>query len=586
MRATPRRPIHTAIFLACLAVTAGVYSYTIFSNFCMDQDTLNYVTSPELLKGDASFLKCIGMKGWFAKFHLFMFSLVYLFTKAYSFWGGWDFLAGFKICTLVCSILTIALLYFICKNAMQRFYIAMVISFIPLCVLGYSWLITTCDDNPLANFFNLLFLASLLIATGAVAPKKRESHCYLWALITGLTAGLSLASHLKNIVALPIILALIAVKPPHRRSRLGIAAAGFLGLALTFGLMYWIYWIQSAGEPVASKIDFWVFHRVPGRFYLTPPRSPLTTQAALAFAGIRSSLYTFQELVINTDLFDEDVLGYVVVGLFFAIYFTSIVKTWRSRAVKILFFLFLCDAGHSFLYDTWVVERWDSFTLPVFITIGIYWDNITRDAARTKFQKVRISGLLLIFFGALVWFNVRNTRLLIGITDNHIACRPSAKKWPYHSIFYFYFDHRGVYNLAGKMDGFLTDGAWFLSPKFMQGPHPHVYGILDQYLTLYSKKYRNHLIENPNMIGVLANQGRLKRLVYIDTIKVPIYIGTAHSLIVFDPATTKTVYENDQFVVKEAVFNPPPPSPGAQTAARRDTPPGGNAPLSGRISSP
>ena len=547
-----------ALFLTCLAVTAGIYSYTIFSNFCMDQDTLNYVTSPELLKGDLSFLKCIGMKGWFAKFHLFMFALVYLFTKAYSFWGGWDYLVGFKICTLVCSLLTIALLYFICKNTMHRFFIVMAISFIPLYVLGYSWLITTCDDNPLANFFNLLFLTSLLIATGAITQAKRESHCYLWGFLTGLAAGLSMASHLKNIVALPIILALVVVKPPPTRSRLRIAAAGFLGLALTFGLMYWIYWIQSAGEPVASKIDFWVFHRVPGRFYLTPPRSPFLTQATLAFVGIRSSLYTFQELVLNTNLFDKDILGYLVVGVFFAIYFVSVIKMWRSRAVKILFVLFLCDAGHSFLYDTWVVERWDSFTLPVFITIGIYWDSVIRETGRTILQRIRFSALILLFFGTLVWSNVRNTWLLIGITNNHISFHPSVKRWPYPSIVYFYFDHRGVYNLARKMDDLLTDGTWFLSPNLMQGPHSHVYSIFDQYLTLYSKKYRNHLIENPNMIGALAGKGVVKRILYLDTVRVPFYIGTAHTLIIFDPATTKTVYENDQLVVKEARFQLPP----------------------------
>jgi hypothetical protein len=544
--------IRTAIFLALLAVTAGIYSYTIFSNFCMDQDTLNYVTSPELIKGDLSFLKCIGIKGWFAKFHLFMFSLVYLFTKAYSFWGGWDFLVGFKLCTLVCAILTIVLLYFICKNTMRRFYIALTISFIPLYVLGYSWLITTCDDNALANFFNLLFLTSLLIATGAVAQAKRESHCYLWAFFTGLAAGLSMASHLKNIVALPIILALIAVKPPAKRSRLCIALAGFLGLALTFGLMYWIYWIQSAGEPVASKTDFWVFHRVPGRFYLTPPRASLLDQATLAFVGIRSSLYTFQELVINTDLFDKDILGYLVVGLFFAIYFVSVAKTWKSRAVKILFALFICDAGHSFLYDCWVVERWDSFTLPVFITIGIYWDSFMREAARKTFQRIRFSALLLLFFGALVWSNIRSTRLLIGITNNRIPYAPSSIPWPFANKFYFYFDHRGIYNLARKMDGLLTDDARFLSPNLMQGPRPHVYNILDQYLTLYSKKYRDHLIGNPKMIVALMRGGGVKRILYLHTIKVPIYIGTAHSSIIFDPTTTKTVYENDQLVVKEA----------------------------------
>lgn len=559
MHARPLRIFHTAIFLTALALTAGLYSYTIFSNFCMDQDTLNYVTSLEPLKGNLTFLNCIGIKGWFAKFHLFMFSLVYLITKAYSFWGGWDYLIGFKICTLICAILTIPLLFFVCKNTMRRFSIMMVTSFIPLYVLGYSWLITTCDDNVIANFFNLLFVTCLLVATGAIAQTKREKHCYRWAFLTGLAAGLSMASHLKNIVALPLILALVVVKPPPSRSRLRIAAAGLLGLVLTFGLMYWIYWIQSTGEPVFSKLDFWVFHRVPGRFYLTPPRCPLTQQIHLAFVGIRSSLYGFQEIFINTDCYDRDILGYLIVALFFCIYFASAFRTRERRAVKILFALFLLDAGHSFLYDTWVVERWDSFTLPVFITIGIYWDTVMqgRRGVRTPFQRMRFSALLLLFFGTLVWSNIRNTWLLIGITSNRIPYTPSSRPWPYANKFYFYFDHRGLYDLAKKMDSFLEGDAWFLSPNFMQGPHAHVYGILDQYLTLYSKRYRNRLLENPNIIGELVNQGRLKRILYLDTVKVPFYIGTAKTFIIFDPATTRTVYENSQLVVKEARFQPP-----------------------------
>ncbi len=559
MRDRSSRVPHAVIFSAAIAVTAAIYSYTIFSNFCIDQDTLNYVTSLDPLKGSLSFLNCIGIKGWFAKFHLFMFSLVYLVTKAYSFWGGWDYLIGFKICTLICALLTILLLFLICKMTMRRFSIMMVTSFMPIYAIGYSWLITTCDDNPLANFFNLLFLICLLVATGAIAEAKREKHCYWWAFLTGLAAGLSMASHLKNIVALPVILALAIVKPPAARSRLRIAAAGMLGLILTFGLMYWLYWFQSAGEPVSSKLDFWVFHRVPGRFYLTPPRCPLTDQITFAFVGIRSSLYTFQELVINTNLFDKDILGYLIVALFFGIYLVAAFKMRKSRAVKILFALFLCDAGHSFLYDSWVVERWDSFTLPVFITIGIYWDSIMqgRGGGRGTFQRMRVSILLLLFFGTLVWSNIRNTWLFIGIGSNRIPYQPSAVPWPYPNKLYFYFDHRGFYNLAKRMDGFLDEGTWVLSPNFMQGPHSHVYGVFDQYLTLYSKSYRKRLIEDPAMIGELATKGRLKRILYLDTVKIPFYVGTAKTRIIFDAAMTRTVYENSQLVLKEAMFQPP-----------------------------
>jgi hypothetical protein len=174
---------------------------------------------------------------------------------------------------------------------------------------------------------------------------------------------------------------------------------------------------------------------------------------------------------------------------------------------------------------------------------------------------MRFSILILLFFGTLVWSNIRNTWLLIGITDNRIPYHPSDKQWPYPTICYFYFDHRGVYDLARKMDGLLADDARFLSPDLMQGPHPHVYHILDQYLTLYSKKYRDHLLKSPNELGALVSQGRVKRILYLDTVRVPFYIGTAHPLIIFDPATTKMVYENDQIVVKEAILHSPPSPP-------------------------
>jgi hypothetical protein len=550
------RTLHTALLIAAMGITAAIYSHTIFSNLCIDGDTLNWATSLAPLKNRMTLLNCIAITGWFTKFHLMMFSLVYGITTVYSLWGQWDYLVGFKICTLICAVLTVPLIFFICKNTMRHFPVMLVISLIPLYTLGYSWMITTCDDNVLANFFNLIFVVCLLIATGAIKGELRERHCLRWAFITGIAAGLSMASHLKNIVALPLILALCVVKPPATRRRVIIGAAGLLGLILSFGLLYGLYWIQSAGEPVSSKIDFWVFHRVPGRFYFTTPRPPLLDQLTLAFVGIRSSLCAFQELFIHTNVYDVDILGSVVVALFFLIYFASACRMRQRHAVRILFFLFLLDAGHSLFYDSWVVERWDSFTLPVYLTIGIYWDSVLSggNGGRTLFQRVRFSLLLLLFFGTIVWSNVRSTNLLLNITNNSMPCRPSAKAWRFPRVFYFYFDHRGAYDLARRLDGFLGEGTYFLSLKYMQAPSSHVYVVLDQYLTLYSKRYRSRLIEDPNAITTMVEHGELRKLLYLDTVKIPIYTDTARCFFIFDPAMTTTIYSNSQLVLKEAVF--------------------------------
>lgn len=541
-----------------MALTAAVYSYTIFSNFCMDGDTLNWTASLVPLQSRMTFLSCIGLKEWFAKFHLLMFSFVYGIAKLYSLRGGWDLLMGFKICTLLCAVLTVPLLFTICRNTMKSLPLALLTSLIPLYTLGYSWLITTCDDNVLANFFNLIFVTCVLVATGAIRGEARERHCLLWPLLTGIAAGLSIATHMKNIVALPIILALVVVKPPRPRMRLKIAAAGLLGLILSFGLLYWAYWTQSAAEPASSKLDFWVFHRVPGRFFLTPPHPPLRDHLVFVLVGIRASLYAFQELFVHTNIYDGDVLGYAVIALFFILYFVSVGGAWRSRAVKILFALFLCDAGHSFLYDSWVVERWDSFTLPVFITIGIFWDrSLTGQRERGGARGALFSVLLCLFFGTLVASNIRSTRLLIGITGNRMPYRPPATPWPYGNKLYFYFDHRGLYSMARQLDRYFDEDTYFLSLRFMPASSSYAYAVLDQYLTCYSKNYRRRLIENPNLIGSLVSQGKLKKLIYLDTVRIPWFTGTARQLIMFDPAITRTLLENSQVVLKEARFTQP-----------------------------
>ena len=545
------------VFAALLAGTAGWYSYTIFSNFCIDGDLLNWAESLQPLAPGMTFLNSFGVKEWFAKFHLGLFPLLYLTARAYSPWGGMDFLMAFKILTLVSASLTPLLIFVICKNSMRYWAIMLFTSFIPLYLMGYSWLITTCDNHILADFFNLAYIVCLLIATGAICPAQRDAHYLSWAFITGIMAALSISIHFKNMAALPVMLALFAVTPPAPRTRLRIGAAGVAGLFLTFGLLYFIYWTQSAGEPLQSKLDFWVFHRVPGRFFFTPPPPPLRDHLVFVYVGIRGCLYTLQELVINTNLFDHDLIGPVAVGLFFILYFASAYRMRRSRLVRILFLVFLCDAVHSFFYDPWVIERWDSVTLWVIITIGICWDAVmSRENGRGRFRCITLSILIISYFSTLVWSSARSTYLLLGITSNRIPYQPSAIRWPYRDKIYFYFDHQESYDFARKFDSFFSEGTYFLSPRFLGGPQTHVHGMLNQYLALYSKSYRDRMIENPNIIGPLVEAGVIKKLLYIDTLRIPWYVGTQRSIIMFDPSTTRTVYKNNQMVVNKAQFIP------------------------------
>lgn len=558
------RPFHLLALLAATALVAAVYAWSLFSNFCIDSDTLNWASSLAPLRERMTFLNCIAIKGWFTKFHLLMFSAVYAVTTLCSLWGPWDFLLGFKLFTLICAVATVPLLFSICRDTMKSFPVMLVASLIPLFTLGYSWLITTADDNPLANFFNLLFVYSVLVASGAARPRARERRPELWAFAAGAAAGLSMAAHLKNIVALPLLVAPAVFPPPARAGRARIAAYALLGFLAVFGLLYGLYWAQSAGEPVFSKLDFWVFHRVPGRFFLTPPHPPLRDHFAFVYAGIRSSLYSFQELKINTALYDRDRLGPVLIALFFCLYAASAFRCRRNRAVQVLFAWFLLDAGHSFLYDSWVVERWDSFTLPVYLTIGIYWDSALGgegSRAPTRLGRIRLSGLLLLFFAALVWTNIRSTYLLLGITDNRIPCRVEEKQWWSQKLkFYFYFDHRGLYKLARAVDGLADGKTWFLSPQIMRPPASTPQFVLDQYLTLYSRCYRERRIVDPGAIAALVAEGKLTRLLYVDRLRVPFYVPDGRAAVIFDPSMTKTAYENRQVVLKQASFSAPAPS--------------------------
>ncbi|MDD5557302.1 MAG: hypothetical protein PHN82_08640 [bacterium] len=563
----------TIAFAAALAAVAAIYSFTIFSNLCIDGDTLDWAA--ELARGgEGMTLKgSFAVMGWFTKFHLLMFVLLRAVTGLLAPWRGWDYLLGFKLITLACALLTPPLLLWICRRSMRSFPVMLVTSFIPLFTLGYSWLITTCDDNVLANLCTLAFLACVLVASGALMERERERRCGIWAFAAGVAAGISMASHMKNIVSLPLLLAPALFPPPRGRTREGIAAASLLGLLLSFGLPYLAYWTLTAGEPASSKLDFWVFHRVSGRFFFTPgPRRPLLADhLVFVLAGIRSSLYAFQELVVHTDLHDGDPAGPVLIALFFAVFLASAWRVRRRRIAKILFALFLLDAGHSFFYDSWVVERWDSFTLPVFLTIGLFWDEALSGAAG-RFARRRLSALLLIFYGALVWANVSSTRLLIGVTNGSIPARIEEKTWwAGHLKFYFYFDHRGIRDLSRRFDSFFDDRTWCLSPAAVRGISPHVAAVIDRYLTLDSRRYPGRRIDDPSAVQAMVERGELRRLLYLDTVRAPLYGGTGRSAVRFDPSMRATVYENSQVVLGEAVFagggSPPPPEGGGEEEA-------------------
>lgn len=543
-----------------MALVAGIYGWTLSANLCVDGDTLNWAVSLAPMEGRMTLLSGLAVKGWFTKFHLLMFSLVYAFAKAYEPWGGWDFLAGFKICTLVCAVLTVPALFMICRGTMRRFPAMLATSIAPLFTLGYSWLITSADDNPLANLFTLVFVWCVLAASGAVHPERRERRPLAWAFAAGAAAGLSLASHMKNVVALPLLLAPAFVRPPPRAGRARIAAAALLGFVAVFGSLYLLYWAQSDAEPAASKLDFWVFHRVPGRFVLTPPHPPLRDHLAFVWAGIRSSLYGFQELYIHTDLYDRDRLGPALIALFFAAYLYAAFRERRRRAVRILFAWFLLDAGHSFLYDSWVVERWDSCTLPVFLTIGIAWDGLLA-GGRSPLRRAAVSAPVLLLFGALVAANVRSTRLLLGVTGNRIACRIEEKRWWREKIkHYFYFDHRALYRLAREADRRADDAAWFLSPRLMRPPDSTPQFVLRQYLALYARCYRERRIDDPNLIDPLVAGGALSRLLYVGRLSVPCYVADARPAVLFDPSSTETLLETRQVALLQASFNTSPPA--------------------------
>ncbi|MCX6340023.1 MAG: hypothetical protein NTX71_08910 [Candidatus Aureabacteria bacterium] len=544
--------LHLFLFLLAVSGLAIFYYSRIFGNLCIDSDTLNYVMDLDGKKDTLTFFKTFGVTGWFSKFHLLFFPLVYLVTGAYSLWNGWDFLMGFKIISYLSALGTFGLLYYICRKLINNFWIGLVISLIPFLTFGPCWLITTCDDNVIATLCDLLFIMALLFFAGALGGDWARHHTYKAAWLIGVSVSLGLAIHMKSIVTSPLILTPLFLKDFSRKTRLKAMAHIILSIVLCMGSLYCIYWYQSSAEPIGSKTDFWVFHRVPGRFFFIQGSQPFSVQVDFVYQGIKSSLYAEVELFL-LNIMDHDILGHVVIGSFFLLYLIALFKTRTQRASRILFFFFLLHFLHSSVYDSWVYERWDSILIPMFLTIGMCSDELLLNHIRRCYpllKRAYLAGAIAVF-SVLVWANINNTRLLIDVTTGHLQAEKSSKKWRWPPFCFMLFSHKDIYNLAVNLDHYFDAKTYVLPLSLSQ---PRAPDIIDKYFRLYSKNYRMRQLKSPQQIMGLASSGQMDKLLFIGAVHIPFVYVSDESFIRIDPRSVKVVYKNDQLVLKEADF--------------------------------
>ena len=538
----------SVLFIAALTCLAIFYFRRIFSNVCIDLDTLNWVI--ELSgKGDRlTLLNSIACMGWYSKFHLSLFPIVYVFTRAYSPVGGWDVLMGFKILTFISTLGAFLLVFFLCKETISRPPLALLTSIVPFLTLGPCWMATTCDDNTISAFFEILFLVTIFICCRSL--KSREGKPTAWGFASGVTAALSLAIHLKNLVSLPVLIAPVFVKPSRRKSRFRTLAAASMGLLLTFGALYLLFLFMMQGQPSGARYDFYVFHRQPGRFFFTRYESSVGDWLYFILVGIRSTLYTFQELCINTNLFDRDLLGPALLFLFFFLYAVAVIKTANRLATRLLCAFFICHLIHSSLYDSWVSERWDAIVVPVIVTVGIFWDSVL-SGGRTRKARTATTMAVLLLFGGLVAANFVQSDRLMAITGGRRPYTKSAVSWPYPKKAFFFFNHSEYYRLAKEMDNYFDEKTGFIPLRYTQPSASHAVACLDKYLRLYSKGYRTRQIEDLTSIESLVRSGRLNRILFIDELKVPFFHEEGRRGIVFTGGETRTVFEGKQVTLKE-----------------------------------
>jgi hypothetical protein len=556
MKPIKRGKIKLYLFLPSLAGLAIFFSHRIFSNVCIDGDTFSYIRELVAARGRLSLLNSIALTGWFSKFHLIMFPLFYIFTGLCSLFDGWDPLLGIKALSLISVLGTYCLVFYLCDVAIKRPVIAAITSLMPFLTLGPSWMATTCDDNTVAAFFEILFIVALFRCCDALENDRGAER--FRGFVAGAASGLSLGIHLKSIVSLPLVAAPLFIRSARRRKRCRAFLWLILGFAATFGSLYVVYMITCESAYPGAKTDFLVFHRQPGRFFFTRYESSLTDWLYFIYIGIRATLYSFQELYVYTNLLENDLPGNLLendlpgpalIVCFFAVYGIAVFILRNRLLTKILFAFFLCHIVHSALYDSWVSERWDAIVIPVVITIGMCLDTIWGHPGRVPVRLLK--GMIFALFAGLVITNYVQTKHLMNITTGDVPYEKPSKPWPYPKKAFFFFNHGEYYDFAGRLDEKFGPETYIVPLSLTHPASSHAVDYLRQYLNLYSCKYRSRRIKNLRDIAGLRKTGRLRKLLYIDEVKVPFYSEDKRKGVIFIGAESRTVFKGKQITLRE-----------------------------------
>jgi hypothetical protein len=417
------------IELILLFVTIIYIMFFINLNYSYDWDTLSRAIS----------IKSGNLEMLFGAYHFIIPALAKFFVTI-----GFDPLTSFKILTAIFMLVFVLGTYKFAYDETNDYVLALIAALFILFNFGYTFLLTTLEDNIWMYAFIILFviflvsdnweLAALSLSLGILVHVQTE--VYLIMFFSYVLLRLDLLNQIKN--------RQITMKSPNKQKSLLIHKFALSIIFLLLPLIAAYSWLAiSKGFTLEKLIDAILvsdYKNDPRLWYFASDRSFLE-QMQMAYNGYVSTFVSrFPEF-----LFDMPYAIYLGLLLLIVLIYVA-VKSFSPNlkslcAIPTFLILFV----HSLFYESYSIERWDflPFFFMYFFIVGYTTkDKQTQNYLRTLFSAVLIitATFTLISFHAITGFHAYSVNLyadeLQKILDNNsmvidATIRPTSENGGY-----------------------------------------------------------------------------------------------------------------------------------------------------------
>ncbi len=347
-------------------VLLAYYFFIININFFFDWDTIYSAIS--LKQGGLSFW------GLFGGVHMITIPLVYISTLLISPFYGWDPLIGWKLLVLICASGAGALMFMTIYELKKNKLHALISTMFLAGSFGYIFLTQSLEDNIVNSFFVMLFIFAFLNLIGEIDTFKKLSLTkgYI-VVITGISLGLAIATHIESLLFTMMVLSIYFFKKSDGifKNTEEIAKIA-VGVLLVIGPVVIINAIMNDWKGISDLINFFLppgdYYRNPDWWYFTSGRSFGQQLDLVAFGLTALFFQRYPEITyLNPGFLNYNKALLIALFLLFAGYAIS---SYKSKTTQSMVLMFILLVPHSIFYASYEIERWNGILLPLAVILG------------------------------------------------------------------------------------------------------------------------------------------------------------------------------------------------------------------------